>query len=553
MNVDYTAVILAAAAVIAIIVSVIVHKLESRQSRLPLMLIAVIASLGMNISTVSAADSEWKNPSADAFDTGGDNDGFETNPTYAYADGAGVAENSDGAGDSHRYYNYSFSIPTDANINGIEVRLDWYLDSDAGTSSMSVELSWDGGSDWTMPKTDTTESVSEHTTILGSSTDTWGRIWNWSEFSDGNFRVRVTCNSDEAGRDFYLDWVPVKVYYTPVAWLEVTGMDTMTAGGTNELTITAKDANGNVATGYSGSKNLTFSGPGVAPGGQMPTIEGVGIGSTTLVNFTNGVSDAGVATLAAYKAETTAVDVSDGAIDSFADPAYDLDLTVNPAAIDYYTVTSASYTQTTGVAFTVTVTAYDAYDNIVTTDSTTSVTLTSNSATMLFDSNGNGTFGEAGDNIKTLTAGTFDIQAKDTIAATGVTITATDANAKTGTSDPYTIDPFECFIATAAYGTSMAKELEILREFRDKYLLTNELGRRFVSYYYTYSPFIAKCIAQHDFLRAVVRVGLIPVIGLATIALKTTLVQKLILLLVMLTAIFASVTWIRKTRKPNLI
>jgi hypothetical protein len=32
-----------------------------------------------------------------------------------------------------------------------------------------------------------------------------------------------------------------------------------------------------------------------------------------------------------------------------------------------------------------------------------------------------------------------------------------------------------CFIATAAYSTPMAEEIQILREFRDEYLLTNSL------------------------------------------------------------------------------
>ena len=134
---------------------------------------------------------------------------------------------------------------------------------------------------------------------------------------------------------------------------------------------------------------------------------------------------------------TTASDTDgDG---TFAGIAASPTVTVNPAAIDHYTVTSTFYTQLRGLAFTVTVTAYDQYDNMVTTDSTTLVTMSSSSATMAFDGDGNGTFGEAGDDIKMLTAGTFDIQARDTSVGAGVTITATDPNTKKGTSSPYTI------------------------------------------------------------------------------------------------------------------
>ena len=66
---------------------------------------------------------------------------------------------------------------------------------------------------------------------------------------------------------------------------------------------------------------------------------------------------------------------------------------------------------------------------------------------------------------------------------------------------------WECFIATAAYGTDTAKELDILREFRDEVLLSSSLGAKFVSFYYKTSPFIAKIISQNEVLRALVRVG----------------------------------------------
>ena len=160
-------------------------------------------------------DTGFLDPTAEAADTGGDGDGFEVTPTNAFADAGSNASNIDGAGDRHRFYNYGISIDSSCTISGIEVRLDWWLDSTLAVSSMSVELSWDGGSSWTAAKTDTVESTTEHTTILGGSADTWGRAWTPAEFGEANFRVRVTSNSDDALRDFSLDWVPMKVYYGP--------------------------------------------------------------------------------------------------------------------------------------------------------------------------------------------------------------------------------------------------------------------------------------------------------------------------------------------------
>lgn len=72
-----------------------------------------------------------------------------------------------------------------------------------------------------------------------------------------------------------------------------------------------------------------------------------------------------------------------------------------------------------------------------------------------------------------------------------------------------------CFIATAAFGSPNDWHVSTLRQFRDSYLLTSDWGRAFVQAYYKYSPPIATYLAEHDVLRAVVRMTLVPVAGLA--------------------------------------
>ena len=62
-----------------------------------------------------------------------------------------------------------------------------------------------------------------------------------------------------------------------------------------------------------------------------------------------------------------------------------------------------------------------------------------------------------------------------------------------------------CFIATAAYGTSTAEEIDTLRAFRDEVLLQNSLGSRLVTLYYEVSPPVADFISEHEGLRTLVR------------------------------------------------
>ena len=66
-----------------------------------------------------------------------------------------------------------------------------------------------------------------------------------------------------------------------------------------------------------------------------------------------------------------------------------------------------------------------------------------------------------------------------------------------------------CFIATAACGTALHEDIDVLRDFRDEYLMPNPIGRTFVKNYYTTSPLIADVIRENKGLMIVVREGLV--------------------------------------------
>lgn len=72
-----------------------------------------------------------------------------------------------------------------------------------------------------------------------------------------------------------------------------------------------------------------------------------------------------------------------------------------------------------------------------------------------------------------------------------------------------------CFISTAAFGSDMASQVQLLRNFRNEFLAPYTWGRAFVKLYYKMSPPIAHTIEDSEFLKAVTRNLLYPVVALA--------------------------------------
>lgn len=79
-----------------------------------------------------------------------------------------------------------------------------------------------------------------------------------------------------------------------------------------------------------------------------------------------------------------------------------------------------------------------------------------------------------------------------------------------GWNDP--VRKSDCFIATAAYGSPLAEEVLALKNIRDGYLAHSPLGRKFIEFYYAFSPPIAEIIAQNESLRLLTRTMLWPVL-----------------------------------------
>jgi hypothetical protein len=208
--------------------------------------------------TLPLIETGWQNPRRQAASgSNGDKNGYEGNPTYAFADDSLTAVDmdsgtdpaldcADSGKDKHRFLDYNFPIPDGALVQGIQVRLDAKADSVDGTPKLCVSLSWDAGLTWSPWKISPTLTDFEKSYLLGGNSDTWGYIWTSAELSNTNFQVRVANIATDNERDFSLDWIAVNTTYslkpmtsTSTPTLTESPTDTPTASPTETLTATA--------------------------------------------------------------------------------------------------------------------------------------------------------------------------------------------------------------------------------------------------------------------------------------------------------------------------
>ncbi len=99
------------------------------------------------------------------------------------------------------------------------------------------------------------------------------------------------------------------------------------------------------------------------------------------------------------------------------------------------------------------------------------------------------------------------------------------------------LDKQKCFVATAAFGSPMNNHVQNLRNFRDRFLLKNYFGKRFVRFYYLNSTSWARYIEDHPALKPVVRAALWPFVMTAELSLAIGFFPTLILVVSFFTAI----------------
>ena len=165
-----------------------------------------------------------------AAEIGGDNNGYQPRPNSACDLGANfAADNNTGsaghssvctnaANDREQFWGFGLGLPGSIyQVNSITVRADALRTSNtAGTNNLCIQLSWDGGTNWSNVQSVPITSAAFATYTIGGAVAGWGaHTWTLANLTSPNFRVRVYDATDVATQSYRLDYLAVTVNYNP--------------------------------------------------------------------------------------------------------------------------------------------------------------------------------------------------------------------------------------------------------------------------------------------------------------------------------------------------
>ena len=251
--------------------------------------------------------------------------------------------------------------------------------------------------------------------------------------------------------------------------------------------------------------------------------QNIGVYSTITYTATNTNATTTTLTNTAFKLSTSTMAVSTSYIVEVMHTSVTVTstLTTYVSTVSLTTTTtstsySTSYTGTSSVIYTIT--SYESiYTSTISLTSSTTQTLPYTLRTTVW-------FTSYRSTIPATTLTTY----KSTVYSTNV-YTVYSTSTLTVTTTNTTISPtvtlpinVSCFIASAAYGSSLAEPVQFLRGFRDNLALKTFAGSSFMkvfnAWYYSFSPAIANFISNSPSLKLLTRAFIYPLIGILTLA-----------------------------------